>query len=126
MLELVYKAKEPGVSGWSLPATYSTHADQRDYYHVGVVTSISPLEITHCTSVAGGIKKDSSLGAWGYAGELDIVDYSGPHYKEEIPMGNEIIATYKVDGGKLALRSSPERKDNNFVRWIEDGDRVYG
>lgn len=40
-----------------------------DYYHVGVVTRLSPFEITHCTSVDGGIKRDTKLGKWGYAGE---------------------------------------------------------
>lgn len=67
---IVYKARGPRESNYDLPARYSDHADQNDYYHAGVVTSINPLEITHCTSTPGGIKRDSSLGKWKYYGEV--------------------------------------------------------
>lgn len=74
--ELVFKAREPGDDNYALPSSYDDHPDRRDYYHVGVVTSVNPLEITHCTSVAGGIKHDSTLGQWRWAGELALVDYA--------------------------------------------------
>lgn len=74
--DLVYKHYEPGASGWSLPSSYSDHDDQNDYYHVGVVRSADPLEIVHCTTVDGGIKYDSSLGAWSHYGRLSKVDYT--------------------------------------------------
>jgi hypothetical protein len=78
--EIVYKAREPGAAGYDLPAAYAAHPDQRDYYHVGVVTSTAPLQITHCTSFAGGggIKVDSLEtvpGAWAHSGRLNDVDY---------------------------------------------------
>lgn len=73
--EVVYKAREPGEKGYDLPAKYKSSGDLKDYYHVGVVTSVDPLRITHCTSVAGGIKVDTSLGQWEYGGELKKVDY---------------------------------------------------
>lgn len=47
--QLVYKAHDPGESGYALPEKYAKHADQRDYYHVGVVESVTPLTIVHCT-----------------------------------------------------------------------------
>lgn len=75
--EIVYKAREPGEKGYDLPAKYKTSGDLLDYYHVGVVTSINPLNITHCTSVAGGIKIDTTLGQWEYGGELSKVNYGG-------------------------------------------------
>ena len=73
--EIVYKAKEPGEDGYSLPDRYKNSGDLRDYYHVGVVTQIDPLEITHCTNVAGGIKRDNSLGKWRWGGRLKEADY---------------------------------------------------
>ena len=73
--EIVYKAREPGEDKYALPDRYKNSGDLRDYYHVGVVTSVSPLEITHCTSVPGGIQRDSKMGNWRWGGELKYVDY---------------------------------------------------
>lgn len=91
--DIVFKAKTPSQSGWALPEKYDSHPDHRDYYHVGVVTSVKPLEITHCTSVAGGIKRDSELGQWQYAGQL-------------IKVGTEAVYYY-VTGGTLKMRNGP-------------------
>lgn len=91
--DIVYKAKMPGQSGYALPAKYDGNPDRRDYYHVGVVTSVKPLEITHCTSVSGGIKRDSELGQWQYAGQL-------------IKVGEEAVY-YHVTGGTLKMRNGP-------------------
>lgn len=76
MGDIVYKARTPGSNGYSLPSRYANDPDQRDYYHVGVVTSVSPLEITHCTTGGGvdGIKVDTSLGAWKYRGRLSLIE----------------------------------------------------
>jgi hypothetical protein len=74
----MYKYYEPGEAGWNLPAAYKNHPDQRDYYHVGVVISVSPLEIAHCTSWSGGsgIKIDTVIGKWRRGGRLKKVDYA--------------------------------------------------
>ncbi|MBE5784149.1 MAG: SH3 domain-containing protein [Clostridiales bacterium] len=135
--ELVFKAHEPDADDWALPSTYKGHPDQRDYYHVGVVTGISPLQITHCTSANGGIKVDTALGRWGYAGELDLVDYGSSELTPSLqgegntsstasgppsPQGEGNI--YAVVGGRLALRSTPRKADNNFLKWLPDGAQV--
>ncbi|MBR4539011.1 MAG: SH3 domain-containing protein [Clostridia bacterium] len=73
--EIVYKAKEPGESGYALPSRYENSGDLRDYYHVGVVTGVDPLEITHCTNVPGGIQRDSKIGNWRWGGKLKYVNY---------------------------------------------------
>ena len=57
--EVVYKAKSPEDSSYSLPDRYkpggaSSNGDVLDYYHVGVVTRVSPLEITHCSTAVNG------------------------------------------------------------------------
>ena len=70
--DAVFKKHEPGESGWALPAAYKNHPDQRDYYHVGVVMSVKPLSIVHCTTP--GVMRDSSLGKWAYAARLTKVD----------------------------------------------------
>ena len=73
--EILFKAKEPGEAGYDLPAAYESGHDKRDYYHVGVVTGVNPLCVTHCTSVEGGIQRDSRQGAWRWGGMLKYVDY---------------------------------------------------
>ena len=73
--EIVYKAREPGEDKYALPSRYDDSGDLRDYYHVGVVTKVDPLEITHCTSVPGGIQRDSKMGNWRWGGKLKYVNY---------------------------------------------------
>ena len=73
--EILFKAKEPGEAGYDLPAAYENGHDKRDYYHVGVVMSLSPLCILHCTDTEGGIRRDSALGKWRWGGKLKYVDY---------------------------------------------------
>lgn len=121
--DIVFKACEPAEDGWALPYTYHGHSDQRDYYHVGVVTGVSPLEITHCTSIPGAIKRDGALGSWRFAGKLDLVSDAGGD-NHMIP--DEVMAVYEVTGGRLALRSTPRKADDNFLRWIDEGERVHG
>lgn len=75
--QLVYKHNNPGTKEWnkSFPKSrYNGHPDQNDYYHVGVVTSVNPLEISHCSG--GGMHYDKSLGQWSHAGECTLVEYS--------------------------------------------------
>lgn len=74
---LVYKAKAPGQAGYRLPDRYAAGPDLNDYYHVGVVRSISPLRIIHCTS-PGGMKTDTRLGRWAYAGALHLLEDAAP------------------------------------------------
>lgn len=107
LYELVFKGRQPGESGYSLPSKYQDSGDVTDYYHVGVVTGVNPLQITHCTSVAGGIKIDNTLGQWKYAGWLDQIK------KEEDKQddgGKMEMGQYKVVGGKLMLRKGPGTK----------------
>ena len=99
---VVFKAREPGENGYDLPDRYKNSGDLRDYYHVGVVTSINPMRITHCTSVAGGIKVDDKLGAWHYAGYLKQVDY-----KEETMEPLYQAEVFAQNGKPVCMRSQP-------------------
>lgn len=119
--DLVYKAREPGQSGYALPGRYAGSSDQKDYYHVGVVTGLEPLEITHCTSVPGGIRKDSRLGQWRFAGRLKGVALPEENDgKEETDME----LNYRVIGGSLNQRAEPSM-DGRWLQSIPNGTRVH-
>ena len=101
--DLVYKAAVPGSSGYALPSRYNDNPDRRDYYHVGVVTNVNPLEITHCTT-PDGIHTDTSLGRWGYRGTLTLIDEES----EEDASVTGTMATVTAPSGKTVnLRKSP-------------------
>lgn len=115
--DLVYKAREPGEAGYDLPSTYRGHHDKRDYYHVGVVTAASPLEITHCTGVPGGIKRDTKRGKWKYSGQFSKITYS------EEPMSGYTATVYAPNGGKVNLRNGPGTSYDVIAR-IPTGTQV--
>ncbi len=122
----VYKRWKPGEAKYALPAGYKTSSDQGDYYHVGVVISVAPLVIMHCTSwTAGGdkysgIKIDNALGAWKWGGRLKKVDYEGLEGGEK---AMETLWVGKVTGGRLSLRVAAD-KDATRTAWIPDGTEV--
>ena len=115
--EIVFKAREPGESGYDLPKDYAASPDRRDYYHVGVVTQVSPLEITHCTSVNGtvngGIKRDNAIGQWAFGGKLKLVSYPDQEEKGQEAEGDKAPApVYQAlvtapTGSTVNLRGKP-------------------
>lgn len=71
--DVVFKAIEPGESGYDLPAKYKQggsgyNGDLRDYNHIGIVRSVNPLEIEHMTSPSA--KRDPKVGRWRFTGSL--------------------------------------------------------
>ena len=79
--DVVLKGRKPGDSGYDLPQRYRSGGsdctgDLTDYYHIGTVTGVNPLEITHMTSPHA--KKDTKLGKWGYYGKLPQVNGGEP------------------------------------------------
>lgn len=107
--DVVYKARTPGQAGYALPERYKSDPDQRDYYHVGVVTATSPLEITHCTSP--GIVRDTKLGKWTYRGRLEKVDYDGTEVVETMVQTATVVAD---SGSKVKMRSKPSASDGLY------------
>lgn len=101
--DIVFKAYNPGDPKWSLPPDYKNSQDQHDYYHVGVVTSVSPFCVTHCTGVEGGIKKDNTLGKWHYAGTLDLIN-GGDGDMIDVSYDAKVIAQ---QGNTVNMRSNP-------------------
>ena len=100
--QAVFKAAEPGKSGYNLPDRYKGDADTRDYYHVGVVRSVSPLEIVHCTGP--GIVRDKKMGKWSHAGWLRMVRRESE--KEDARMQTAIVTA--ESGSTVNLRKTPE------------------
>lgn len=107
--DVVYKARTPGQAGYALPERYKNDPDQRDYYHVGVVTATSPLEITHCTGP--GIVRDTKLGKWAYRGRLEKVDYDGAEVVENMVRTATVVAD---SGSKVKMRSKPSASDGLY------------
>ncbi|MGN0777819.1 MAG: SH3 domain-containing protein [Aristaeellaceae bacterium] len=103
--DIVYKARKPGVSGYSLPSRYAGDPDRTDYYHVGVVRSVQPLEIVHCTSP--GVVVDRKLGKWTYHGRLSMVQDEGSGETMEEAM--EMTTVVASSGKSVNLRSKPEK-----------------
>lgn len=71
--DVVFKSRAPGDSGYSLPSKYQKggsayNGDLNDYCHIGVVKSLSPLQIIHMTGPTA--KTDTSIGKWKWAAEL--------------------------------------------------------
>ena len=108
--DVVYKARTPGQAGYALPERYKSDPDQRDYYHVGVVTATSPLEITHCTSP--GIVRDTKLGKWTYRGRLEKVDYNGT--SQEVETMAQMATVVADSGSTVKMRSKPSTSDGLY------------
>ena len=100
--QAVFKAAEPGQSGYNLPDRYKGDADTRDYYHVGVVRSVSPLEIVHCTGP--GIVRDKKMGKWNYAGWLAMVSRGNDEWEAT---GMQTAVVIAESGSTVNLRKTP-------------------
>ena len=109
--EVVYKVRMPGNAGYALPERYKNDPDQRDYYHVGVVTAVSPLEITHCTSP--GIVRDTKLSKWTYRGRLKKVDYDGTEGMDTMVQTATVVAD---SGDDVKMRSTPSKTDGLYYK----------
>ena len=109
---------------WTLPARYKRgnsyyNGDLLDYYHVGVVTKVGPLNITHMTSPH--MKVDTSLsGGWNYHGKVKpIVDAAEkdaqnhttydpvPTVPEPIPNEGSKAIVVADNGNPVKLRQYP-------------------
>lgn len=82
--------------------------DLLDYYHVGVVTSVNPLEITHCTQngSVSGIKRDYAADGWTHYGSM-----LGVVYNNSTPVKGEHMSktayVHASNGKPVRLRKAP-------------------
>lgn len=100
---------------------YYKPARTLDYYHAGVVVSINPLEIWHCTSGNGinGIAFDDKIGNWSHAGWANEVHPENTTDADETETA--IVST--PDGNPLKLRPKPSANDP-YIAKIPNGDTV--
>lgn len=110
---VVYKAREDisQLNERYQPGGRYYTGDMLDYYHVGVVVDIDPLQIMHCTSGNGanGIIIDDSMGKWNYGGMLKDVQYEDAVVSDE---EDEVTAMYKAvviaeSGSTVNMRTGP-------------------
>jgi hypothetical protein len=111
--DLVFKAYQPTDKGYALPARYRKggdffNGDLQDYYHVGVVVSVSPLRIRHMTTPKP--KTDTRIGKWVSFGQLAMIGE-----EEVIPM-QEVSYKARVIGGTLNVREKPDTSANRIGR----------
>lgn len=121
--DVVLKSREPSDSGYDLPAAYKTGGkhytgDLKDYSHIGVVTGINPLRITHMTSPTA--KTDTKIGKWKWYGKL-------PHISSGAGNGGkkmDITAKVKTpNGGPVNVRAG-SGTSFKLVDRIADGESV--
>lgn len=94
--DIVMKARKPGDAKYRLPDRYKKggkyyNGDLNDYYHVGVVTSLSPLNITHMSSK---MTVDKKLGQWKYAMRVRVLVEEGAYkikYDPSIPLPTQPV-----------------------------------
>ena len=105
--DIVYKARTPGAAKYDLPSRYDKDPDKYDYYHVGVVTGVNPLEITHCTSSGSvdGITTDGKLGGWTHKGQLTLIDQIT---EEDAPMAGTTGIVTAANGKPVNMRKGPK------------------
>ena len=116
--DLVFKARSESNPRYDLHERYKAggryyiNNDLLDYYHVGVVTSVAPFVITHCTSSddINGIDYDNSLTGWTHSGMVDGVEYPDADWfaAEEMPIKK--MAMVVADSGfTVKMRKRPEK-----------------
>lgn len=121
--DIVFKGKRPGESGYALPDRYASDPDRNDYYHVGVVRSISPLRVIHCTS-PGGVTTDAKLGKWAYRGGLSLIDrsdYSPEDTPEAVCAGT---ATVTASSGSTVNLRPGSSKSGKVLMKVPVGSEV--
>lgn len=106
--DIVFKGKRPGESGYALPDRYASDPDRNDYYHVGVVRSISPLRVIHCTS-PGGVTTDTKVGKWAYRGGLALLDRSACEESSAAVVPGTATVTAS-SGSTVNLRTSASKR----------------
>ena len=116
--DVVLKTADIDHPNWPLPTKYrkggaNYNGDLKNYSHIGTVTKVNPLEITHMTSPTA--KKDTKLGNWSYFGQLPQVSY-----ESEVVV---VVEYAKVTGGSLNMRKEKSINSTKLTT-IPNGARV--
>lgn len=130
--EVVYKSWAPGEEKYDLPAKY-TGADRLDYYHAGVVMSVSPLRIQHMTTPKPTI--DTKLGKWQWRGWLKKIgqtDEGGTTMTENVFIyGGNTASPINMRSGKSTdykiIKTIPQGASAELIELGEKWSKIrYG
>ena len=135
--DVVFKSRKPGEAGYDLPDKYKEggkqyNGDLNDYYHIGTVKSVYPLQIIHMTSPTA--KTDTKIGKWAVAarwkaqyikGKAEPAPEPTPEPDPEpTPEPTPDTAVVWADNGKpVNLRARPS-KAAALVERIKPGETV--
>lgn len=124
--DVVLKGCAQGSSGWALPSRYRKggkyyNGDLTDYYHAGVVESVSPLRIRHMSS---RMTTDTKLGKWNYHGKLSILaKAAGGITPTPVPASGTLAVVVARTGGTVNLRVGPA-KNQKILKRVPLGSTV--
>lgn len=128
--DLVYKYRPDNGELNERYKSGGTHdtGDHMDYYHAGVVTSINPLEITHCTQTnnINGIARDTSIKGWDLYGQIADLEYEDQTENEnENPATVELAVVYSENEKPVRMRKTPTTTGNyNTIAKVPKGAQV--
>ena len=129
--DILYKARHPSNPKYDLHERYVTGryatGDLTDYYHVGVVANVAPLEIAHCTSAdnVNGIAYDSTADTWTHVGILKNVDYDETQADDGTNAEHGLAVVYSENGDPVRMRSKPTAEGGyNTVAKVPPGAPV--
>lgn len=123
-----FKGRYPGEAGYDLPGAYQPggayhDGDAVDYYHIGLVAE-DGKHVLNARSTADGFVVSDIREGWSFVGFLNDVDYGEePVEPEPVPDPEPAAEEYRVTGGRLNLRSKPE-KHAPAIRSLADGEIV--
>ena len=118
--DVVFKAREQGEAGWELdkypkymPGGKYYNGDLRDYYHIGTVKSVYPLQIIHMTSPTA--KTDTTISKWGFVGnwKKEYISDASPDIPTPDPEPAEdpvYMVVFAENGKPVNMRTKPSLK----------------
>ena len=135
--DVVLKTRDKDDKSMPLPdryreggADYDARLGETNFTHIGTVTRVYPLEITHMTSPTA--KVDTKLGNWSWFGELPWVEYeAAPEPEPEpepLPAMTAVVTA--ESGNSVKMRAKPSTRCSMYwdvpvgtvVDLIERGD----
>lgn len=111
--EVVLKGCGQNTKGWDLPSRYRKggkyyNGDLTDYYHAGVVESVTPLRIRHMSKK---MKTDTSLGQWNYHGRLTLLQaLATSEEPDPVPSSGCLAVVVAETGSTVNFRRTPSLK----------------
>ena len=98
-------------------ADYDPAVGETNFTHIGTVTGVNPLEITHMTSPTA--QKDTKIGRWSYTGSLPWVTGAEPSPEP----GIDYAVVVAESGSTVKMRAKPSTSCRTY--WdVPVGDEV--